>query len=350
MVEDGSRGISPLDLDQVRGANTTLELVRVFEEFDKNISPDQSDYGGMVKYQWDPLRKLPDISMTVIKLMRLQRWARDTDRKVTETANIDKPVSRTALEEMVSSLSKLGTFDPLRISDSYSLISPYIYPWDHRSILAERPIDWEGYCILQPIFGLDEDSILRNERYRPRPRFSLYDLPSLLDLISSAIRDKGEVQEASVKFPVKEEKHYLAPTIVEGVTARIGYRSSMEPQLTLALIASPAFLASMRPIPDSIIKKYDLGYIEDLVIYGRDSRYEKETEEAMKRRRISMQEGLYSSTTFSESERNDPYGSQISAAREARKKFRGSESEWANKFPHKGLIPPWIWSDIYHRR
>lgn len=353
-TQPDSDQLSPLD--KLRGPNSTLKLLDVLVQYGQDIHDEyrldefrrRHQHYATILYQNYPVRYIPP---RVLFLMKIHRWARETDKVLTDTIATSPPGDRASLEEVISDL-----VTQKKVSRSQCLIKPDKYDINGlrlKSLVPYEQEDWVylEHCILKPLFGLNV-AVEFSEGF-PRLSFPFnylpHHLPELIERISSATKDKGGVKESKDSAVTT----YLAPTIVDGVSAGINLNKENidNPQLHLTLIADIKFLASMRPLPDYVCYEYGLALVESSV-----KKHEEDVQEAVNRQNNLSTQRLGRLSDF-RTRNSNPYHStyddEVSSARKAREGFKGTEADWMRSlYGNKDArtVPPWIWWDIYHRR
>lgn len=342
---------SESELDKIRGQNPTQKLFRLVEGYIGSYS---------AKYR-DQLRPRYETRLEMLTAARgLQRWAISIDHEIVQAAGSSPLVGKPAFEEMVGEMIQNG-----KISNSLDLL-PVVKPHEALGrILSFANDKARPWLVFKSIFDIDLDHV-DMRRVKVMTEHGIYDKfghdypvdEYLLELINDSAGRKGyRVDDITRCEQLDQMMHaYSVPTGVDGVSVTLttvdDQSSSIEiPSIracdrkgylyiwNIALRFELPFLCSVRPLTAEEYQKYDSeefqSYLRRMLLGETES--VGFAQEIVKR---PSAQKLY----------RQQYAQELEAIREARRHFRGTETEWTNMCPIDGLVPPWIWYDIYHGR
>lgn len=284
-LSDRARHIEGLPgLDQLRGPNSTLQLVGLIENFLRNATTAAAEEKSMSKL--DSIAYMAQNAFNfyiTFPIRNLQEWSKSVDREIVNAAVSTQPTNRHSLEQMVRDMIGEGV-----ISDHLNLFHEEF--GQHHLILFVSPS--ENWHLIKALFDIDTSS-LDGPNFRvslshpylkgiyPRINNGVAPWPTsvsvtdvhdiMLQLIDDAVKERGHKLE-DITTPQNmfwgDGKVHLAPTIIDGISAIIytnsyGVAETGEfsckgypniPALTLRL--NPSFLASVRPLAEGEYLRY----------------------------------------------------------------------------------------------
>lgn len=342
--------VEQTNLESLRGSNPTQQILNLIEKYVRDVAVDE--------WTGNPSNK-EFFTQILSPVLKLQKWATSIDREIVKTAASVKPTDQASLERMVSNMIReraiFGDLALIGNDGILLLLSNRARQWHLIKALFE--IDTSGLKLGRQVVFWNRPHLFVAHSYPAfdkSPTVDLTDVHEIMfHLISSATQERGEVKDMTTPENItRRKKVHSAPTVIGGVSAIIttndygvtrGYGENGVngcPNLYgLTLKLEPSILASIRPLADNDYRRY--------VPKAKEERLE----------RIWRGEEPISTPSQGKTERpsaqriyEQRYVQELAAIRGLRRNFRGTDTEWTNMCPPDGLVPPWIWWDVYHGR
>ncbi|GEM_PF-4954324 len=342
------------DLERLRGPNPTPKLFTLVEDSVKVYAAEH--------IKWEGRWLDPEFQM-LTSARSLQKWARSINNEVLQAAATTPPHDKSSLEGMVSEMVENGKIT--NVLDLLSLEKPQSPMQRYVDRILPFDMDVRPWFVIKALFDIDTSGIeagfyrarihkVNSQYYRAYADHNKY----MLQLIGDAIGGKGhQIEDTTIPEQANQPiSAYSIPTGIDGMSVILAtlndplvasqvhnFHGARHLSIwNIMLRFEPSSLASVRPLTDEEYQKYadTEQRLHEKVERDKTINYSYSDRGGGQRAERPSAQRTY----------EQQYAQELAAIRRARRNFRGTETEWTNMCPLDGLVPPWIWSDIYNGR